>query len=81
MWTVSSKTFHSWQRVLCCGLCSSAPAKNSSMGRASTALNRPLLPSAQPPPPPHHYLPMATSSAPSTHLATTQAIWKQSKVV
>ncbi|VDD94443.1 unnamed protein product [Enterobius vermicularis] len=82
MWTVSKKTFHSWQRVLCCGLCSSAPAKSTlSVGGASSALNRPLIPSAQPPPPPHHYLPMASSSAPSNQLAVTQSAWKQSKIV
>lgn len=81
MWIVSSKTFHSWQRVLCCGLCSTAPAKGSMTGSAPLAASRPLIPSANPPPPPHHYMPMAVSSVPSSHIAASQAAWKQSKIV
>ncbi|VDK27111.1 unnamed protein product [Gongylonema pulchrum] len=86
MWTISSKTFHSWQRTICCGLCSTAPAKHGSAGAtgslnnpallaASAAANRPLIPAANPPPapPPHyHYMPMTVSSMPSSHVIAAQ---------
>uniref|UniRef100_A0A915ACC3 Frizzled-4 n=1 Tax=Parascaris univalens TaxID=6257 RepID=A0A915ACC3_PARUN len=83
MWTLSSKTFHSWQRVLCCGLCSTAPAKHggSLSTAAPLAVSRPLIPSANPPPPPHHYMPMTVSSVPASHTVSTQPAWKQSKIV
>ncbi|VDM95602.1 unnamed protein product [Onchocerca ochengi] len=83
MWTISSKTFHSWQRAICCGLCSTAPAKygsgvgvansltNSATLAAVGAANRPLIPSANPPPVPpphHHYMPMTVSSLPPSHI-------------
>ncbi|VDK47415.1 unnamed protein product [Anisakis simplex] len=93
MWILSSKTFHSWQRVLCCGLCSTAPAKHGTASIPLAAVNRPLIPSVNPPPPPHSYIPItnAKSSLPNTNNATTNhvvniqpsasAAWKQSKIV
>ncbi|VDM38910.1 unnamed protein product [Toxocara canis] len=84
MWTLSSKTFHSWQRVLCCGLCSAAPAKHggSLTTAAPLAVSRPLIPAANPPPPPHHYMPMTVSSVPAaSHAVSSQPAWKQSKIV
>lgn len=88
MWIISPKTFYTWQRVLCCGLCSTAPAKQSAVGCESVAgssgpfsLNRPLIPSANPPPPPHQYMPLTISTARSNHVASSQLAWKQSKIV
>ncbi|VDN08234.1 unnamed protein product [Thelazia callipaeda] len=98
MWTISSKTFHSWQRTICCGLCSAAPAKLGSAGRmnnattlavTSGAVNRPLIPTANPPPAPpphHHYMPITLSSIPTGHMTsrpqnTLPNAWKQSKIV
>uniref|UniRef100_A0A915Q4S6 G-protein coupled receptors family 2 profile 2 domain-containing protein n=1 Tax=Setaria digitata TaxID=48799 RepID=A0A915Q4S6_9BILA len=89
MWTVSSKTFHSWQRAICCGLCSAAPAKYSSGGGIGNSLtnsvtlavagaaNRPLIPVANPPPVPpphHHYMPMTISSLPPGHVTAAQNV-------
>ncbi|VIO96190.1 Uncharacterized protein BM_BM7044 [Brugia malayi] len=97
MWTVSSKTFHSWQRAICCGLCSTAPAKYSSgcgvtnsATLAPVGANRPLIPLANPPPAPpqhHHYMPMTVSSLPPSHITAAQNVtsavvaWKQSKIM
>lgn len=84
MWTISSKTFHTWQQTICCGLCSIAPAKyNSGYGgangssSAAVGANRPLLPVANPPPVPsssslHHYMPMTVSSLPPGHTTSSQ---------
>ncbi|MCP9257997.1 Frizzled-10 [Dirofilaria immitis] len=87
MWTISSKTFHSWQRAICCGLCSTAPAKYGSAGGVTNSLansatlaavgaaNRPLIPAANPPPAPpphHHYMPMTVSSVSPGHITATQ---------
>lgn len=86
MWTVSSKTFHSWQRAICCGLCSTAPAKYGSAGGVTTSLtnsatvgaaSRPLIPVANPPPAPpphHHYMPMTVSSLPPSHITAAQNV-------
>ncbi|EJW85305.1 hypothetical protein WUBG_03784, partial [Wuchereria bancrofti] len=84
MWTVSSKTFHSWQRAICCGLCSTAPAKygsgcgvTNSATLAAVGANRPLIPLANPPPAPpqhHHYMPMTVSSLPPSHITAAQNV-------
>ncbi|KAJ1350394.1 hypothetical protein KIN20_006176 [Parelaphostrongylus tenuis] len=72
MWVLSPKTLLTWHRVLCCGMCRTAPQKPS----ASVSATRPLLepPTAPPPHPPSHYVPMSTHNQ-------NQNAWRPSKVV
>ncbi|VDM51880.1 unnamed protein product [Angiostrongylus costaricensis] len=72
MWVLSPKTLLSWHRVLCCGMCRTAPQKPST----TVSATRPLLepPTAPPPHPPSHYVPMSTHNK-------NQNTWRPSKVV
>uniref|UniRef100_A0A1I7XYZ0 Frizzled-4 n=1 Tax=Steinernema glaseri TaxID=37863 RepID=A0A1I7XYZ0_9BILA len=63
LWVLSSKTFFSWQRFLCCGLCSPPPP--TKLQPNAVGQGHPLIPVGNPPPhPPNgHYLPLSVATS------------------
>ncbi|CAJ0919007.1 unnamed protein product, partial [Mesorhabditis belari] len=77
LWILSPKTFSSWQRFLCCGMCSPAPQKSASAQRLASS-SRPLIEPQipvipHPPHPPTHYAPL--------HSQHSTQVWRPSNVV